>query len=243
MTLTLDVGTEAGATIVRPSGRLDLSTYAHLRDSLLKCALEGPSAVVVVLDDGFEVATPAVMSVFTTVWMRVSEWPGVPVVLVGAGADHRRALAAGGAGRFVRHYPSVHDALVAAEQRPDRRRDETWLPESSVSALMARQFVRETCVRWDVRDVLDDALLVVTELVQNAVEHACSAPHLRLELRGPTLTIAVHDGATDPPRRRDGGTTPGGRGVRLVERVSRVWGHTSWPGGGKVVWAVLDTAR
>lgn len=243
MTLTFDIGAEAGATIVRPSGRLDLSTYAQLRDGLLKCALEEPTAVVVVLDDGFEVATPAVMSVFTTVWMRVSEWPGVPVVLVGAGAAHRRALAAGAAGRFVRHYPSVHDAVADAEHRPDRRRDETWLPESTVSGLMARQFVRETCGRWDVREVLDDALLVVTELVQNAVEHARSAPHLRLELRKRTLSIAVRDASAQPPQRQDGGTTPGGRGVWLVERVSRVWGHTSWPGGGKVVWAVLDTGR
>ncbi|MFI9812848.1 ATP-binding protein [Saccharothrix variisporea] len=238
MTLTFDVDTEAGAAVVHPAGRLDLSTYAQFRDGLLKCALEEPTAVVVVLDDDFEVATPAVMSVFTTVWMRVSEWPGVPVVLVGLGAAHRRLLDEGGAGRFVRHYPSVREAL--AQREPDRRRDETWLPASPVSALMARRFVRDTCVRWNLPEVLDDALLVVTELVENAVDHGHSAPHLRLELRDRALAIAVRDDEPTPPERREPGTRPGGRGIALVEEISRVWGHTPWPGGGKVVWAVLD---
>lgn len=243
MTLTLDVDTEAGSAVVRPAGRLDLSTYAQFRDGLLKCALAEPVAVVVVLDDDFEVATPAVMSVFTTVWMRVSEWPGVPVMLVGKGARHRQLLVEGGAGRFVRHYPSVREALAHAHGRPDRRRDETWLPASPVSALMARRFVRETCERWDLREVLDDALLVVTELVENAVDHAHSAPHLRLELRDRALAIAVRDDEATPPERREPGTRPGGRGIALVEELSRVWGHTPWPGGGKVVWAVLDATR
>ncbi|MEJ2853893.1 MULTISPECIES: ATP-binding protein [unclassified Saccharothrix] len=241
MTLSLDVDTKAGAAVVHPTGRLDLSTYAQFRDGLLKCAIVEPAAVVVVLDDDFEVATPAVMSVFSTVWMRVSEWPGVPLVLVGVGAEHRRLLAGGGAGRFVRHYPSVGEALAHAHGAPDRRRDETWLPASPVSALMARRFVRDTCARWHLRGVLDDALLVVTELVENAVDHARSAPHLRLELRDRTLAIAVRDDEPAPPRRREPDTRPGGRGIALVEEVSRSWGHTPWPGGGKVVWAVLDS--
>ncbi|XVV06425.1 ATP-binding protein [Actinosynnema sp. CA-248983] len=240
MTLTLDVDSEAGAAVVHPVGRLDLSTYAQFRDGLLRCALAEPLAVVVVLDDGFEVATQAVMSVFTTVRMRVSEWPGVPVLLVGAGRDHRRLLDEGGAGSSVRHFPTVREAVADARRRPDRRWDETWLPASPVSALMSRRFVRDTCARWHLQDVLDDALLVVTELVENAVDHARSAPHLRLELRDRALSIAVRDDATTPPRRREPGPRPGGRGVALVEELSQVWGHTPWPGGGKVVWAVLD---
>ncbi|WP_309117085.1 ATP-binding protein [Saccharothrix sp.] len=240
MTLTFDVDTEAGAAVVHPVGRLDLSTYAQFRDGLLKFALAEPLAVVVVLDDGFEVATRAVMSVFTTVWMRVSEWPGVPLLLVGASREHRRLLDEGGAGTFVRHFPSVREAIADARRRPDRRRDETWLPASPVSALMARRFVRDTCARWHLHDVLEDALLVVTELVENAVDHARSAPHLRLELRDRALAIAVRDDAAAPPVRRAPGPRPGGRGVALVAKVSRVWGHTPWPAGGKVVWAVLD---
>ncbi|GAA2667228.1 MULTISPECIES: ATP-binding protein [Actinosynnema] len=242
MTFTYDVDHVDGATVVRPEGRLDLSTYVPLRDGLLKCAVTGPSAVVVLLGDGFEFATPALMSVFSTVWTRVAEWPGVRIVLVGESDPHRAALAGGGAGRFVPHYPTLTDALASVEHPAQPQRDEALLPDTPVGALIARQFVRETCERWDLGDRIEDAVLVATELVENALEHTSSAPSLRLELRGGRLVVAVRDGGATPPKPpppAGRGLLPGGRGMRMVESVSRVWGHSPWPGGGKVVWAVL----
>lgn len=242
MNLTLDLDRVDDVVVVRPEGRLDLTTYRALRDGLLKCAVTGPAAVVVRLGDAFEFATPAVMSVFSTVRMRVSEWPGVRIMLVGESDAHRYALADGGAGRFVPHFASLEEALAAVEVPPHRRHDEVELPESPASALMARQFVRATCERWDVREAADDAVLVATELVDNALRHARSAPHLRVELRGHRLVIAVRDSSHTPPSARaDGGPDSGVRGIQLVDAVSRFWGYSPWPGGGKVVWAVLDS--
>ncbi|MBB5960211.1 hypothetical protein FHS29_006834 [Saccharothrix tamanrassetensis] len=236
MSLDLRVDFDSGATVVRPTGLLDLTTYVAFRDGLLKCALDGPTAVVVVLGEDFEFSTPASMSVFATVWLRVSEWPGVPIMLVAVAEPHRAALAAGGAGRYVRHFPTVAEAITAVGRRPERRRDDTWLPDSSTSALLARRFVREVCRRWQLAHVVDEALLVATELVQNAVQHTGSAPHLRLELRGHRLTIAVRDEEAAQPELNVAG---GGQGLALVDRFSRVWGSSPWPSGGKVVWAVL----
>ncbi|GGP77132.1 hypothetical protein [Saccharothrix coeruleofusca] len=241
MSLTLDLAEVDNVVVVRPEGRLDLTTYRTLRDGLLKCAVTGPSAVVVRLGEDFEFATPAVMSVFSTVWMRVSEWPGVRIMLVGESDTHRHALASGGAGRFVPHFASLEEALAVVEDPPHRRRDEVELPESPASALMARQFVRATCERWEVHELADDAVLVATELVDNALRHARSAPNLRMELRGYRLVIAVRDGSNSPPTARvAAGPEAGVRGIQLVEAVSRFWGYSPWPGGGKVVWAVLD---
>lgn len=238
--LALDLADAEGAVVVRPTGLLDLTTYRAMRDGLLKCAADGPSAVIVRLDEGFECATPAFMSVFTTVWMRVSEWPGVPIMLVAESPGYRHVLATGGAGWMVPRFTALPDALAAIGQPPDRRRDETQLPKTVLSALLARHFVREACGRWSLGHLVDNAVIVATELVENAVRHGQSAPVLRLELRTRRLTIAVRDENPDPPQELTAETLrPGGRGITMVASLSRVWGCTPWVGGGKVVWAVL----
>ncbi|MEU4762030.1 ATP-binding protein [Actinosynnema sp. NPDC023794] len=228
-----------GAAVVRPTGRLDLTTYRELRDGLLKCAVDEPTAVIVRLDDDFECVTPAFMSVFTTVGLRVSEWPGVPLMLVGESPGHRRALAAGATGA-VPVFTALNSALAAVERPSERTRDETQLPASLLSGLLARHFVRETCQRRQVTHFVHDAVTIATELVENAVRHARSAPVLRLELRGHRLTVAVRDESPDPPQAPAAEPLrPGGRGLTIVSSLSRTWGCYPWPHGGKVVWAVL----
>lgn len=228
-----------GAAVVRPTGRLDLTTYRELRDGLLKCAVDEPTAVIVCLDDDFECATPAFMSVFTTVGLRVSEWPGVPLMLVGESPGHRRALATGTTGA-VPGFTALNAALAAVERPTERTRDETQLPDSLLSGLLARHFVRETCQRRHVTHFIHDAVTIATELVENAVRHARSAPVLRLELRGHRLTVAVRDESPDPPQEPTGEPLrAGGWGLTIVSSLSRTWGCYPWPHGGKVVWAVL----
>jgi anti-sigma regulatory factor (Ser/Thr protein kinase) len=235
----LRVDLAAGAVIVRPEGLLDLTTYEAFRDDLLRWALTEPAALVVVLDDGFRLATPALASVFGTVATRVAHWPGVPVLLVATTGQHHRALADSGRS----HYKQLEAALTAIGTRAPRRSDQTSLPGSTNSAFLARRFVREACHRWHVDHLRDDAVLVASELVENAVEHAHSAPTLRLELTGRRLAIAVRDELSTPPRAREADTpVPGGRGIPLIDDVSLVWGHSPWPSGGKVVWAVLGEA-
>jgi hypothetical protein len=229
-----------GAAVVRPTGLLDLTTYRDLRDGLLKCAADEPRAVIVRLDEGFECATPAFMSVFTTVWMRVSEWPGVPIMLVGESPPHREVLDNGGAGTLVPSFPVLDAALAALGRPPERRRDEILLPETLVAGLLARNFVREACERWLVDHLTENAVTVATELVENAVRHGRSEPVLRLELRGDRLSVAVRDASPEPPGEpRTDTQRPGGRGITIVDSLCRVWGCSPWPRGGKVVWAVI----
>ena len=68
MSLTIDRVLLHGATIVRPHGELTLSTYARMRDALLKCALELPRAVVVDLDE-LRVPADTTLVVFSSVRM------------------------------------------------------------------------------------------------------------------------------------------------------------------------------
>ncbi len=230
-----------GAAVVRPTGRLDLTTYRDLRDGLLKCAVDEPTAVIVRLGEGFDCATPAFMSVFTTVWLRVSEWPGVPLMLVGESPGHRRALAGSGGAPAVPRFTGLEAALAAVGPPPERTRDEMQLPDSLLSGLLARHFVREACERWFLSHVVHNAVTVATELVENAVRHGRSAPTLRLEVRNRRLTVAVRDESPDPPREpKPEPLRPGGWGLTIVSSLSRTWGCYPWPRGGKVVWAVLD---
>ena len=90
----------------------------------------------------------------------------------------------------------------------------------------------------------DDGLLVASELVTNAVTHSgCGASHtLRVEVgrHQGNLVISVHDpglsgGTAEPVTREPLGV--GGRGLRIVERLSVRWGAER-PDGYRV-WAEL----
>ncbi|NGY60709.1 ATP-binding protein [Lentzea sp. NEAU-D13] len=230
----------AGVVVATPAGRLDLASYAALRDGLLKLAADTPIALVVRLGQGFEVPSNAMLSVFTTVWMKISQWPDIPVVLLAETDEHREKLRTSGITRFVCVAGSLRDALKAAERPPRRRFRRVPLPDSPTAPLMARAVVREACETWGLPGVVDDAVLVVSELVENAVRHAHSESVLKVELRPGGLSLSVRDGDPAPPMlefpNRD---VPGHRGVQLVDRLSLAWGCAPSSDGGKIVWAVL----
>jgi len=86
----------------------------------------------------------------------------------------------------------------------------------------------------------DHADLIVTELVTNAVRHGAPPVTLSLDCaEGDGVMISVTD--TDPraPELRD--VPPdalGGRGVLLVDQLSKAWGVRTHAGG-KTVWTQL----
>lgn len=85
---------------------------------------------------------------------------------------------------------------------------------------------------------LDTALLLVSELVTNAVLHAHGEVSLRVQDRGATARIEVGDGSAMPPRMHGFAVESAtGRGLRLLDRLAVRWGALpAASGGGKVVW-------
>jgi DNA-binding NarL/FixJ family response regulator len=114
------------------------------------------------------------------------------------------------------------------------------LDGSLTSARDARAFTAATLAEWDVTSVVDDVLLVVTELVNNAVTHAHSDCELRISISPVSLRIEVTDhGAGTPDPLPPSATRNHGRGLHLVDALTAAWGFESGEGGAKTVWAEL----
>lgn len=105
----------------------------------------------------------------------------------------------------------------------------------------ARRFVKTNLEAWRVTEHLDDALLVVSELVTNAVLHAGTDLTVSVARRNDVIRLAVQDAYRVLPLASDAETqSPTGRGLVVVAAVARRWG-ADFADSGKVVWA--DIAR
>jgi anti-sigma regulatory factor (Ser/Thr protein kinase) len=87
----------------------------------------------------------------------------------------------------------------------------------------------------------DDTALVVSELATNACIHAESAYTVSMNRSAGGVVVEVADHHPKPPRQRHPAPTAvSGRGLVIVEALSRNWGVRNDPQFGKVVWAELE---
>ncbi|MFF9603758.1 SpoIIE family protein phosphatase [Streptomyces sp. NPDC014684] len=169
-----------------------------------------------------------------------------------------------GIGRLAEAVAAVHpwDTLQQAARRvvstlaPGRQRDDvtlllarmigyrkedtaTWrLPARDDAPARARAQVSALLRRWRTRDdTRDNALLLVSELVTNAVRFATGPVTVRLIRSGNGLLCEVGDTGNGRPRLRRGGPlADGGRGLHVVHGLTSRWG-VRWTDTGKVIWA------
>ncbi|WP_426499689.1 ATP-binding protein [Streptomyces sp. D54] len=117
------------------------------------------------------------------------------------------------------------------------------LPGVAGSAHRARRLVHLALDVWGLADVQDDADLVVSELLTNAVLHARRGDSVRVtvtRLGEGRVRVAVVDLSVDQPSPRDAGSDQeSGRGLKIVQVLSGgQWGVDPLPWG-KRVWASL----
>jgi anti-sigma regulatory factor (Ser/Thr protein kinase) len=118
-------------------------------------------------------------------------------------------------------------------------RAQVTYPAGLENVTLSRRFTEHWLSMWGCEALVDDAQLLVSELVSNAVLHAGTEVTLVLDLDEERLRIEVSDGTSVLPIPRAAlpeATT--GRGLLIVDRISDRWGTGTRPGG-KVVWAEL----
>lgn len=127
---------------------------------------------------------------------------------------------------------------------------ETWvLPSAAASAQSARRQIGDRLQAWGLQHLVDDAELIVSELLTNAICHGSQHDPVWHTLRrirtpaGEAVRLEVGDygrGWSRVPAPREAGDDIhcDGRGLYLVEALSSSWGAWRLPHG-HVVWAVL----
>jgi CheY-like chemotaxis protein/anti-sigma regulatory factor (Ser/Thr protein kinase) len=174
-------------------------------------------------------------------------------VVVLSGMDARNVVAeatAQGAAKFlVKGLPPqrlVEELLAIMAQEaatagvgPDLRQATLELPCDLTSGREARRFLEQTLIHWGLDEILDEALLLASELVNNAVVHAQSSVDLSVSANEGRLRVEVTDHGVGALRLKEADmSATGGRGLFLVESLSRSWG-TSADGERKAVWFEL----
>jgi PAS domain S-box-containing protein len=121
---------------------------------------------------------------------------------------------------------------VAQRHGPFRRR----LSPQPPSVGEARRLVREAISESEHESLAERAVLLVSEVVTNALLHAGTPIDLAATVDPRGIRVEVHDGSPHlPVRRRYGPTAGTGRGLMMLEEMADDWG-VSPEESGKTVW-------
>lgn len=133
-------------------------------------------------------------------------------------------------------------ATPGATMCQDTPRAELRLPLTHEAPSIARDFLRTTSCTTHHSGVLEDAVLLVSELVTNSVRHGGPPVVVAVDCDGDGLQVRVRDGGSTMPEPRDATQSDEtGRGLALVRTISADWGVDPEPDG-KHVWFVLRSA-
>src|SRR3954471_17778156 len=223
--------------VLAVSGELSLPSPGLLTRSLSK-ALADPGRVLVDVA-GLRLGSPAAVQVFPALLADAGGWPAARLVLFGADPILARTLSALRVTTTVPLAAEEATARLLLDVRPPAVTRRLHLGRELSSARRARLFVEGACTDWQLEVIRDDAMVVVSELVANAVVHAGTGCRVVLRHGARGLTIAVYDHAPDRALPlRPVTESQRGHGLFMVAALSLHWG-LSRGRAEKCVWAFL----
>jgi anti-sigma regulatory factor (Ser/Thr protein kinase) len=125
---------------------------------------------------------------------------------------------------------------------PEMWRGEIGLAGDPTSAREARAFIRMALQEQVTPPILHDSLLLASEMVTNVIRHAGTPLTLCVVIHRGYLRMTVTDGALPFDAKPGVGSADGesGRGIGIIESLSRTWGIGTTPIG-KSIWAEINT--
>lgn len=233
-----------GSTQIKIVGCLTAATEPELSALLLHGSLDAPLILMIDLD-GMAAADATPIASFLERW-EASRSLGPPLVLLVNPFTPTGRLLRAMLGSRATICDSVIEGLRVARRLPAaHERSHARLPADRHSPSAARQLIGSACRAWHLDDLADNAMVVASELVSNAVEHARTELDLAV-IAGPgSLKISVRDrvvGIPHPAPVPAPADLPGlperGRGLPIIEALALDWGHLTF-GDGKTVWATI----
>ena len=110
----------------------------------------------------------------------------------------------------------------------------------------ARRWARSRLAGSGIGDdepLAETLILLISELVTNAVVHTGCPAVLRMLFKGPGVRVEVADASDRAPfRRKAAGDDTNGRGLELVDGLADRWGWQP-EGAGKRIWCEVDRCR
>ena len=218
-----------------------------LHDAVLVALADADEVVCDLTACRVETPAPELAGALTQAVAKVGDWPGVALTVVAPQDEIRSELTGQQSAQpqpdalvvVSGPSPAAPGTLAAVPPRGLRVARRMLEPVLRAPAL-ARAFLREILAGWPAAGHQDDAMVVVDELVANAVLHAGTEIELRFALQDDRLGIAVADRAPSRPNlSRPAEVAESGRGLLLVDALARSWHVLPRRGGGKVIRAVL----
>lgn len=211
----------------------------------LFAALADGAQVVVCDLRSASVSTSDAVAMLHPVTRYLSAWPGAGVVVIcPAYSKVRSALRSMTRPHTLVLSESAEEGLDQLYSRlPPLQQTQVHLAAQLTSPRASRLFVARSLLDWHLISLVAGASLVVSELVTNAVVHAASTVDVTLSRADGRIQMLVADqGAGHPQPRVDEPEQHvlGGRGLLLVQAVTRGWGVLPARPGGKTVWAIFD---
>lgn len=139
---------------------------------------------------------------------------------------HREGRSPGSAGERSQGTDMTSTQPPGTYERVQNRRISMFVFPEPEQVRPARRAVKAILGHWDMAHLAEDAELVTTELLTNAIRHTDSEHPIRvtIALDQRWLSIGVRDRSNSAPRVHRAVTCEeGGRGLLLVESVARSW--------------------
>lgn len=119
--------------------------------------------------------------------------------------------------------------------------------EAASAAIVRRQLARDLASYDLPSDAIDDAVLVASELVGNAIQHTAASAAGTLDVSWDVdasgVRVCVSDPSSERPQPRTAGDDePTGRGLTIVAAMADDWG-VDRDAHGKQVWAHIPARR